>query len=329
MVALCVRYIKRYRFALSVLAIFTTIWWWTHKESANQERYHDQHQISGIISNQPIKSNQRDRSKLVPQPPVIKDSRSNERSKLFQYRKFLRKISVPYAAGINHTSLIRYLLSNASDLNHVESEKGSELLSRIKTDCRDRICTEFLTDLDKPHFKYCVRKTWRVALSKYSESQRSSCVFINGSKRYPIALASYPGSGNTWVRGILQKTTGLCIGAIYCDVTLRQNGYPGESIRSGITFLVKTHQTDPRWEGVQYDPDAPFKYFHRAEDIPMYSGGVFILRNPFHAMVSEFKRKTSESTPNNHVITLSKDRFGECELKLKVCVCGGGGGGGV
>lgn len=212
-------------------------------------------------------------------------------------------------------SFITHLLSNTSDLNNLNSEKGKDILSRIKTDCSDRICSGFLTNADGPHFKYCMHKKWKKMLwkmtARYWESPLSVCVFINGSNRYPMALASYPGSGNTWVRGLLQKVTGLCIGGIYCDVTLRWNGYPGESLRSGVTFMVKTHQIDPRWEGVEYAPDAPFTYFKRLEDVPVFSGGVFIMRNPFHAMVAEFKRKAWEIEADHHVKTLGWERFGE------------------
>ena len=28
----------------------------------------------------------------------------------------------------------------------------------------------------------------------------------------PVGLVSFPGSGNTWVRGLLQKATGVCTG---------------------------------------------------------------------------------------------------------------------
>lgn len=29
-----------------------------------------------------------------------------------------------------------------------------------------------------------------------------------------VGLVSYPGSGNTWVRGLLQKVTGICTGTV-------------------------------------------------------------------------------------------------------------------
>ena len=42
-----------------------------------------------------------------------------------------------------------------------------------------------------------------------------------------IALASFPGSGNTWVRYLLQQATGIITGSIYKDRALLRNGFPG------------------------------------------------------------------------------------------------------
>ena len=40
------------------------------------------------------------------------------------------------------------------------------------------------------------------------------CHFMDGSNRAPIGLISPPGSGNTWVRGLLEQATGICTGEI-------------------------------------------------------------------------------------------------------------------
>ena len=38
------------------------------------------------------------------------------------------------------------------------------------------------------------------------------CRFMNGTGRGVVGLVSFPGSGNTWVRGLLQAVTGICTG---------------------------------------------------------------------------------------------------------------------
>ena len=42
-----------------------------------------------------------------------------------------------------------------------------------------------------------------------------------------VALASFPGSGNTWLRYLLQQATGIITGSIYKDHALLRNGFPG------------------------------------------------------------------------------------------------------
>jgi len=39
-----------------------------------------------------------------------------------------------------------------------------------------------------------------------------NCQFMNGTGRGVVGLISFPGSGNTWVRGLLQAATKICTG---------------------------------------------------------------------------------------------------------------------
>ncbi|CAB4061817.1 unnamed protein product [Lepeophtheirus salmonis] len=49
------------------------------------------------------------------------------------------------------------------------------------------------------------------------------------------ALASFPGSGNTWVRYLIQQLTG----SIYIDYDLMKNGFPAENVKDGVVLLVR------------------------------------------------------------------------------------------
>ena len=40
---------------------------------------------------------------------------------------------------------------------------------------------------------------------------------MNGTGRAAVALVSFPGSGNTWVRGLLEQASGICTGKL-CDI---------------------------------------------------------------------------------------------------------------
>ena len=47
-----------------------------------------------------------------------------------------------------------------------------------------------------------------------------------------MGLVSFPGSENTWVRGLLEQVTGYCTGSIYSDMGLLEKGFAGDYIHS-------------------------------------------------------------------------------------------------
>ena len=63
------------------------------------------------------------------------------------------------------------------------------------------------------------------------------------------ALVSFPGSGNTWVRYLLQQVSGLYTGSIYSDGVLMASGF-AEFIQNHKVLVVKTHEWGEvsRWE---------------------------------------------------------------------------------
>jgi hypothetical protein len=79
-----------------------------------------------------------------------------------------------------------------------------------------------------------------------------------GKKR--IALASYPRSGNTWLRFMIEQATGQPSGSVYQDRILR---------RGAEGVVIKTHKLDS----------------------DQYTAAIHLLRNPFDAVESRFHWK--------------------------------------
>ena len=75
--------------------------------------------------------------------------------------------------------------------------------------CNDQLCTQYLNKLDMEMFKNCTRHLQKKAQDLVNNG---TCRFIDGMSHRRVALASFPGSGNTWVRGLLEKATGICTG---------------------------------------------------------------------------------------------------------------------
>ena len=105
-------------------------------------------------------------------------------------------------------------LSNVTEMN----QKRQDFISRldVKLDsplppgCSDLLCTEYLVPYGWNDFKRCFERS--VRRSHQKPPPVGICHFMNGTNRAPVALASLPGSGNTWVRGLLEQATGICTG---------------------------------------------------------------------------------------------------------------------
>ena len=119
----------------------------------------------------------------------------------------------------------------------------------------------------------------------------------------PTLLVSHPGSGNSWVRQLLEATTGIYTGSDrLCDLDYIKIGMIGEGIVSDNVVAVKFHQ----------GPLPTNWHFRKI---------IYILRNPYDAIVAEYKRRITAGkiknsydatlTHNPHVSELSINKFGE------------------
>ena len=207
----------------------------------------------------------------------------------------------------------RVLLVNEGDTN-VELSKLSSIASetaKLENDvvelepplskprnCRYAHCKEYLMKSELVAIDKCKTDTSKRTVNGKLESLRGStlnendCNFMNGSNRLPVALASTSGCGNTWIRGLLEKASGICTGFLYCDYAMRREGFIGETVKSGSALVVKTHTMTPRWYGTK----------QRTVDDPYYGAAIYILRNPYNSMIAEWNRKVTYDIlqlPNN------------------------------
>ena len=159
--------------------------------------------------------------------------------------------------------------------------------------CSDPLCTEFLSKEERSRLDRCLHKSYNA----YHLLQNGTCRFMSQSGRAPVALASHPGSGNTWLRGLLETATGVCTGSVFCDLSLRAKGFAGEFIMSGAVLVVKIHWF-PSWK------DNKGHFVGRGVS---FDSAVFLVRNPLDVLVAEWNLKVSKS----HVKSVGKEMFGE------------------
>lgn len=108
-----------------------------------------------------------------------------------------------------------------------------------------------------------------------------------------IGLASFPGSGNTWTRTLLEQSTGIYTGSIYSDNSLVNAGFEGECLVSRNVIAIKTHGT--------YNPGLKERISVK------FDGVIYIVRNLYDALVSEHTRRTTKS----HISALPASAFGK------------------
>jgi len=120
--------------------------------------------------------------------------------------------------------------------------------------------------------------------------------FARVSSLPPRALVSYPGSGNTWVRYLVEGATGLYTGSIFNDKTILRAGHHGEGreYKDGSTIMQKTHHRSIYIERYrQYD----FKW--REDHVSSFEGrAVLVIRNPYKAILSYWNFFNTKSHTN-------------------------------
>ncbi len=183
----------------------------------------------------------------------------------------------------------------------------------VDDNCEQRHCSEYLTSRERVAQKKCMREVFRYMdpLEIKASLRENPCRFIDARNRLPVALVSAEGSGNTWLRWLLERASGACTGFIHCDYVMRRSGFIGEGVMSGSVLVVKTHSIEPQWNGVNYTQPNP-KH-------PYFGSGILMIRNPYKSLVAEWNRRITNLVliPNgiehneSHTNTVSEEYWSE------------------
>ncbi|XP_062418322.1 sialate:O-sulfotransferase 2 isoform X2 [Pungitius pungitius] len=124
-------------------------------------------------------------------------------------------------------------------------------------------------------FESCGNDEYFVAYQ--TQVQDNRCMdrhFLPTRAKQLVALASFPGAGNTWARHLIELATGFYTGSYYFDGSLYNKGFKGERDhwRSGRTICIKTHESGRK-------------------EIESFDSSVLMIRNPYKALMAEFNRK--------------------------------------
>lgn len=123
----------------------------------------------------------------------------------------VKKLNEPYVMSKKQYYSIRQMASTQSPQTHTPHHHIPRNYSSQISTCSQPPCLQYLTSTERFIFNKCQKRT---VTKKSKESVPGcQCKFRKRVGKKNIAVVSLPGSGNTWVRGLLEKASGLCTGS--------------------------------------------------------------------------------------------------------------------
>ncbi|KAG7173601.1 WSC domain-containing protein 1-like 9 [Homarus americanus] len=119
-----------------------------------------------------------------------------------------------------------------------------------------------------------------------------------------VWLVSFPSSGNTWTRYLLEASTGIFTGSVFNDKTLFNAGFLGEKEPpdSGRTIVQKTHGGSLSGNPKE---DLLDRYLLINSTLP----AILLLRHPAKSFISYWKLLRTRNAKDKHTGQLSEKMF--------------------
>ncbi|XP_060070650.1 WSCD family member CG9164-like [Ylistrum balloti] len=144
--------------------------------------------------------------------------------------------------------------------------------SQSKSSSFKWLATSFVNDYSGEQTRYFSLSASN-DLVKAETCQPRNLSFLIDKPKHRTALISFPGSGNTWMRHLIQELTGFYTGSVYQDKGLAENGFPGELVpvidSTRHCIVYKTHLATK-------------------QTLKLFTKAIIIIRNPLHAIKSFF-----------------------------------------
>ena len=127
----------------------------------------------------------------------------------------VRLVTVAEVLLIGAITYLIYTLWGAGD--HLKCNLAGDTPEVMRLDsareCKDNVCLDLLSEVERTQYYQCYNKSISPAsANKFGPISEGICHFQDGVGRLSVGLGSFQGSGNTWLRGLLEKVTGICTG---------------------------------------------------------------------------------------------------------------------
>lgn len=113
-------------------------------------------------------------------------------------------------------------------------------------------------------------------------------------KKFPPMLYTFPGSGNTWCRLLIEYGTGIYSGSVYNDQSLLHS-LPGEFTCNWQVSVIKIHPHTHPFEGLRtgvFNSDANKC---KRGGVDKIRRAILLIRDPYDSIWSEFQRRITQS----------------------------------
>ena len=128
--------------------------------------------------------------------------------------------------------------------------------------------------------------------------------FSEKERRPPPMLYTFPGSGNTWGRLLIEYATGIYSGSVYNDKSLLEV-LPGEFTCNFQVSVIKVHpHTHPGIELVDGTFNSDDHKCMRS-NLRKFERALLLVRDPFDSIWSEYQRRFTQ----NHVLGIKNSTF--------------------
>jgi len=117
------------------------------------------------------------------------------------------------------------------------------------------------------------------------------------------ALVSFPGSGNSWLRYLLQCSSGIFTGSVYHDKYMFSRGFLGENKppNDGRTIVQKTHH-----DTTYLTSRRLHQAYVKLTELVFGYRGILLIRNPYDAFVAHWN--FIHTTNKNRHVGLAPDQ---------------------
>ena len=211
-----------------------------------------------------------------------------------------RESQSTFETSVSVVEMSGYLKSHST--NDLRSYINKLSPSEIESVINQMGVSNLTSDVSQKQFLKCAAavrmlRSLSSSLPVHMPKSHQNCKNMSFQSSGPtVALGSFPGSGNSWVRQLLESATGIYTGALYCDGSYLAVGMMGEGVTTNNVLAVKTHDW-PTGTKAKINPDK----------------GIYVVRSPFGAILSEHNRylaRKAKSSGDRHTAEVKQDYRG-------------------